>query len=945
MKTIGIRRQYLTAAAAILVIMVIVTLGTFLYVQTTWNDLTEERQSTVEKAQAMEELASSVNNLFFRVRGYYAFQIEAELEAAYDELTNVKVASAKLRAIPLNKQELQLLDELDIFLVGYEDVTLPYAVSLIEKNDYQGLRDLSMNGSNDTVNHFVSYAAVFSHDMSVKLKDSVEKTTTVLNTMLITIFITAIILLTFTAWLIWRVIRKLIVPIEQIKFAADEYQKGKEFNFQPIQRNDEIGQLSTSFGGMIKTILSKEEELTAQNEELLSQQEELYDKQVKMEQALSEARFSEMRLERYNTLNHHITFTLDEQELAEIVMDYFDKQYFIDIGIFWLPQNDISAFKGISPKKFEQFKDNQMDYITVRLEKEPYFVVKREATYEKGIAMSQTFVYDFISAIKDATGKITTFVALSRIGRAFTKEDSHDMYGLLQRIALSVDRIEQYEVINHERSLNQNILDNVNEGIRYVSANGDSDIFNNALLRILDFPTDLQTKELSREEMDTCFSRKVQDYGELQTFVHASLRSTEGIISHTFYTIQGESPKVIDVYSVPVLVEHEKVGTIFVHRDITKEFEVDRLKTELVSTVSHELRTPLSSVLGFTELLLSKEMDEKKQKRYLETIHKEALRLTNLINDFLDLQRMEAGQQSYQMSSVPLNVLAIETIEGFQLNNEHFIHIQNDLTTDDVYADYDKIIQVMTNLLSNSIKFSPNGGDIDILLKNNEQQAIVSITDHGMGIPAEQVDKLFEKFQRLDNSYSRNIGGTGLGLAICREIIEQHGGRIWIESKENVGTTVSFSLPLKLNMKSDAPLSNKPTVIIVEDDSSIALLLGEELKMGGFSVIHQSEVLPTFELAKVKQPDCIVVDLMLESGQSGWNLIKLLKEHKLTQYIPIVISSAIEREDELMQKFQVEHYMTKPYPLHELSETVLDVLHINDGRILYPAIDPDTSEN
>ena len=945
MKTNGIRRQYLTGAATILIIMVIITLGTFLYVQNTLGKLTEERQTAMQKSQAMEELASSVNNLFFRVRGYYAFQIEDELNAAYDELTNVKIASASLRSISLSKKEIDLLDELDIFLVGYEEVTLPYALSLIKKNDYQGLRELSTNGSNDTVNHFVSYASIYSHDMNALLKSSIEKTTTALNTIFIALFITCLILLCFTSWLIWRVIRKFIVPIEQMKFAADEYQKGEEFTFQPIERNDEIGQLSTSFGGMIKTILSKEEELTAQNEELLSQQEELYDKQVKMEQALSEARFSEIRLERYNTLNHHITFTLDEKALADSVMDYFNNQYVIDIGIFWLPQNNTSSLKGLTPTMFEEFKKNQMDYFTARLEKEPYFIVKREATYEKGIATSQTFVYDFISAIKDATGKITTFIALSRIGRAFTKEDSQDIYVLLQRIALSVDRIEQYEVINHERSLNQNILDNVNEGIMYVSADGDSDIYNNALLRILDMPTDLLSKKISRKEMDACFSNKVSNHEELQDFVKTSLECSEGTISHTLYTITGDTPRVVDVYSVPVLVDSEKVGTIFVHRDITKEFEIDRLKTELVSTVSHELRTPLSSVLGFTELLLSKEMDEKKQTRYLETIHKEALRLTNLINDFLDLQRMEAGQQFYQMTAVPLTELAIETIESFQLNNEHFIHIRNELTTDEVYADYDRIVQVMTNLLSNSIKFSPNGGDIDILLKNNDQQAFVSITDHGMGIPAEQVDKLFEKFQRLDNSYSRNIGGTGLGLAICREIIEQHGGRIWIESKENIGTTVSFSLPLKLNMKSDTPLSNKPTVLIVEDDSSIALLLGEELQMEGFSVIHQSEVLPTFELSKIKQPDCIVVDLMLEDGQSGWSLIKLLKENKLTQHIPIVISSAIEREDELMQKFQVEHYMTKPYPLHELSETVLDVLHINDGRILYPVTESDPRES
>ncbi|WP_052483852.1 response regulator transcription factor [Bacillus sp. OxB-1] len=124
--------------------------------------------------------------------------------------------------------------------------------------------------------------------------------------------------------------------------------------------------------------------------------------------------------------------------------------------------------------------------------------------------------------------------------------------------------------------------------------------------------------------------------------------------------------------------------------------------------------------------------------------------------------------------------------------------------------------------------------------------------------------------------------------------------------------------------------------MIVEDDSSIALLLGEELKTKGYSVIHQSKVNPAFTYAKDEQPDCIVVDLLLGEKQTGWDLVQRLKEEEATRHIPIVISSALEEQQDLVNKFNVDHYMTKPYPLQELSGTIAQALQKRDGLILYP---------
>lgn len=793
----GIRQQYLMITVTIMIILTLVTGGIYVYAKQSWDKFITEQQVHFDKAQEFDSLADSINSLFFHTRGYYAFKIDDELEMTYLEIGRVKETIHKLRTLELTNEELAFINEIDTFLIQYEDETLPHALSLVNNDDYDGLRELSLSGLNTTINRFVDYSNRYNRQANEGLVNVVSKTTQLLNGFFLLILLLGGLLLSFTIWMVWQVLNHIIRPIEQMKVAADNYQSGHDFSFEAITGTNEIGALSDSFSQMITTIHAKEQELLSQNEELLSQQEELFDKQSKMENALSEARYARIRLERHNGLNHQLSFSLDKQELSDLVLSYFNELYGIDLGAFWLPKSGEFTLNGITEDMFGHFQKNQLDYVKLRLEKEPYFVIKREADYEKGIATTTTYVYDFITGVKDRDGHYNTAIALSRIGRAFTKEDLHDMYGLIKRVAHAVERIEQYEIINHERMLNQNILDNINEGIQFVSTTGNMEKHNHALFRLLDIP--LETKECPTEKEGwiQCFMDGANDDEELRSFFETALTSQDDSISQMSYTIQGDRPKVINVYSVPVRSDSEKAGTIFVHRDITQEHEIDRMKTELVSTVSHELRTPLSSILGFTELLLSKKMETTRQKRYHETIHKEAKRLTSLINDFLDLQRMESGKQSYDMTDVGISEIAAQTIDSFPANDTHSITLVDDTHNISLYADRNRLVQVFTNILSNAMKFSPDGGNITVSLTTEDKYILTTIQDEGIGIPADQVEHIFEKFHRIDNSYSRKIGGTGLGLAICREIIEKHGGTIWIESEEHKGTTIFFLLPLK----------------------------------------------------------------------------------------------------------------------------------------------------
>lgn len=934
----GIRNQYIRIMIILLTTSVVVFVAAYLYTQRVWSSLEAEQTKAFEKAEVMDELANSVNQVFFRARGYYAFKNEYERDNVYVELEKVHSATEKLHTLSLNKEERELVNEIDQFIINFERKTFPHATSLVENSDYEGLRKMSIDGQSAAVNEIIAYSAQYEkvvHDNLHALSDKIQKQFKFFSIFLV-LFV--LILLASITFIIWRVINHIITPIEQMKKAADKYQDGKDFAFYPIKRPDELGALSESFSKMITTIQSKTEDMFTQNEELIMQQDELYKNQLKMEKALSEARYAKIRLERYNGLNHQLSFTFDKQELVDDTLNYFNELYNGDICVLWLPESNEYSLKGISEDLFKSFRKNQFDYFSLRLEEEPYFIIKREATYEKGIAIETTYVYDLILGVKNTRNQLSTFMALSRIGQPFTKEDMHDIHGLLNRVALVVDRIEQYEITNHERMLNKNVIDNTNEGIQFISTTGAMERQNRAFQAMLDLPESNDDFLYEQEEWINDIIGRVTEPEKLKTFFMTALTSDIGNVSQTSYTVPGEVDRVIDVYSVPIVIDNAKAGTIFVHRDITQEHEVDRMKTELVSTVSHELRTPLSSVLGFTELLLTKEMEPKRQKRYLETIHKEAKRLTNLVNDFLDLQRMEYGNQTYNKSKINLIELTNETVNSFRISDSHSIRIINHTTSSIVNADTDRIRQVFTNLISNALKFSPDGGLVTITLEKINDNIVVSIKDEGIGIPKSETAHMFEKFHRFDSGYSRKIGGTGLGLAICKEIIDKHGGKIWIESELGEGTTVYFSLPLQIKLESDPqPISNTQSVMIVEDDTSVALLLTEELTEKGFSVSHQTTVTSAMEAAIRTLPSCIIVDIMLGTELTGWDLIEQLKNEPKTAHIPIIISSALDIQNEEVKKYKVERYMTKPYPPHLLSETLYNVLHMNDGRILYPS--------
>lgn len=226
----------------------------------------------------------------------------------------------------------------------------------------------------------------------------------------------------------------------------------------------------------------------------------------------------------------------------------------------------------------------------------------------------------------------------------------------------------------------------------------------------------------------------------------------------------------------------------------------DRLKDEFLSSVSHEFRTPLTSIRAFAEILLQFEDEDPATRReFLDIILRESDRLTNLVNDTLDLARIEAGDLNWQMQPIDLLRVAEDALRSFRpLLSQHTLsaHIVADTGIPTVRADKDRIFQVFTNLLSNAIKFSADGGAIRITAHATDDEVEIVVEDHGHGIAQCDHERIFERFQQIGDTLTAKPTGTGLGLSISRNIIERHGGRIWVESAEGVGSRFHVALPI-----------------------------------------------------------------------------------------------------------------------------------------------------
>ncbi|WP_044338280.1 ATP-binding protein [Rossellomorea aquimaris] len=939
----SLRNQFIGLMSGFIVIFFIGAAFLYVYDQTIANDYQVQRDGLNQKEDVAEQLDRDFQKAFFDARGYIAFGRKEFKESIFNQEKKVNDTLSKLKELQMEPEDQLFVKDVEEFSNLYFKELVPPIIDSFEKGDIEAVKEASASGATARIETFQTQLNGYADSIEqskrsaydeVKRKESLSQTA----------FIVFVFLMLLVLMRLMRMIAKQIgQPLDQVASAAEQIAESDAYQNWAFnnKRKDEIGKMSRAFEKMIYKIQEKEEHLLAQNEELQAQQDELESQQSELEHLLNMTKNREAQLERRNEFIHGISSSLNKQEVLQSIVESMSHVMGASRGmIVLMDEQKSSASFGISKNGAAQFLTYIYNGIHQRLfdSREP-FSLKREMTpAEKGYHEETLYSYDLFLPVLSADRKVEAIMVFSRFGNDFNKHELVEYMSLAKQISISLQKITLFEESETNRQLTQDILNNIQEGIQLIDKDGNNLLMNTKLSALIEGEID-ELQQSCYHTWKQALIAQVEDKEELHEYYESIVKGGKTGKHLLIYRLS-DSKEVFQVYSESLYRGDEQIGTIFVHRNITKEFEVDQMKSEFVSTVSHELRTPLSSVLGFTELMLTKELKPERTKKYLTTIYQEAKRLTSLINDFLDVQRMESGRQTFERRFEDVVPIMQQVIDTQKVNAPHHsFNIARETDCTIVLGDRDKLAQAFTNLISNAIKYSPDGGVITVIFREGEECITIEIRDEGLGIPQKAIPNLFTKFYRVDNSDQRRIGGTGLGLTIVKEIIETHEGKITVTSEEGKGSVFTIRLPIVTieTFKDDEHGGDGMNIIVIEDDINLASLLKTELSDSGFKVQHTPSGNEALTKMKEEKPDAVVLDIMLEGSMSGWDVLEKMKEDEHLAQVPIIVSSALDEKEKGLT-LGANDYLVKPYHPSRLSKTILHLLLKKgmNGEILVP---------
>jgi PAS domain S-box-containing protein len=481
----------------------------------------------------------------------------------------------------------------------------------------------------------------------------------------------------------------------------------------------------------------------------------------------------------------------------------------------------VKAARGLRSPEFLQgvtpLDDSRRNVSLVVYEtKEPYICrdIRRDPIYKNRSMQREGVVSTAAAPILSKSRVLGIIVVGSRKFHTFAKREVHLLKAFGAQLGAALENAQLYEQVNRGRDYIENLLENAGDAI--VSTNAQDAIlsWNRAAEVIFGY---------SREEV----------IGENLAMLAPQSHPTELVELRTKIELTGpmrnlevrRRRKDGSIFNVALAVspirskDDEIIGFLYIAKDITeaKRYEkrlrqLDHMKSDFVSNVSHELRTPLTAIKGSVDNMLdgiTGELNEK-QSRYLMRIKNNADRLGRLINELLDLSRIESGKIDLVRANLPVVSLAKEVAEILRpVAAEKLISLEVSHNGDEVYAwaDRDKITQVLVNIVGNAVKFTPANGKVTIAVDQAGQKSVtVSVRDTGPGIPEDEAEKIFDKFYQVARVNKEKTKGAGLGLAISKALIEMHGGKLWIESEVGKGSVFSFTVPARKPLDADAAL-------------------------------------------------------------------------------------------------------------------------------------------
>jgi len=395
---------------------------------------------------------------------------------------------------------------------------------------------------------------------------------------------------------------------------------------------------------------------------------------------------------------------------------------------------------------------------------------------------------------------------------------------------------------------------------------------------------------------------------------------------------------VIQAHLSPVLTEiGEFSGIVTILRDITREVEAERAKSEFVSNVSHELRTPLTSIVGYTNLLLGHAVGplSEPQENFLGVIQTNANRLVTLINDLLDISRIEGGRLELDIRPVALEDVIHEVTDMIRPQCEQKklrLNIEIEPNVGFVLGDRNRLVQIVANLASNAYRYTLSGGSITLSLVRSDTTARIAVSDTGIGISLEDQARIFQRFYRVSNASMFEAAGTGLGLSITKMLVEMHGGRMWVDSVVDQGSTFTFVLPLQTENSGDnptpppAPAAPAKTILVIEDDADLARQIGRQLRLEGVTVLTTSWGEEALQWVHHRPIDLITLDMTLPDIP-GMEVLRRLKADQTTANIPVVIVSVIREQSG--GSWGASDQVTRPFAVEKLIASIRQTLKLS----------------
>lgn len=621
------------------------------------------------------------------------------------------------------------------------------------------------------------------------------------------------------------------------------------------------------------------------------------------------------------------------------------KGQFLPPDVEYLSSSDVPSLLHVEPHQegLKYFSEN------LRKHSQGFYPVVANANFAKGTPLedymkSAKMVANYAMPIIDREDGFTWLVL------HYSEEDpkfDEDTKKLLETIAYQVDmaleQLKLYNTVRQTAEREKAILNNLpfiawlkDAESRYLNVNEPYAKFCNHTVEEMVGKSDfeVQPEELAQKYRNDDIN--VMESGKLST--EEQIASADG--TYKWY----------ETFKTPVFdQEGNVIGTTGFARDITEQKEVERMKNEFVSVISHELRTPLTSIRAALGLIATNALGTLPDKinSVLNIANNNTIRLINLINDILDLEKIKAGKMDFSFEEYAVMPLIEETVK---LNEEYAKQynvkyvIKNKLDDILVNVDKNRFIQVLTNLLSNAAKFSYQNEEIHISVERKKHLISVSVTNKGKGIPEKSFSKIFQQFSQVDSSDTRGSGGTGLGLSICKSIIEKMGGTIGFTSKLEEYTTFYFELPEILKNK-----GNK-SVLICDDNKTTVLCIKAMFEKLDYNTDIAFTAAEAMQLLQTKTFDLMTLDLLLPD-QDGLTLLDNLRHNEKTKNLPVLIISVKKPDLEIIkQEHQVIDWLEKSFDIDTLEKTInkvmrnknknkIEILHVENDKDILGLID------